>query len=228
MEDQRFAAIADAPRRAMQTRIAARFRRRAHRVYTRFKLALDPVFEAVGDLNDASDRPLLDIGCGLGLLGLYLRERGFRGQYLGLDTDASKVCEAAHVARDIPEFTVKVGDAAVGLPEFSGDIALIDVLHYLGAADQRRLLHDAAARVSPTGRLIVRSVLRARHWRFRATVWEEHLARTVGWTPGAAYYPALEDIEAPLRAAGMRVESHPLWGRTPFNSYLIVASRDAS
>jgi hypothetical protein len=35
----------------------------------------------------------------------------------------------------------------------------------------------------------------------------------------------MEEIRVPLAAAGLTVEIKPLWGRTPFNSYLVVARR---
>ncbi|HET6545731.1 MAG TPA: class I SAM-dependent methyltransferase [Rhodanobacteraceae bacterium] len=207
-------------------RTVARFRLHRHRWYARCKLAADPVFAATAAiLLQHDERALLDIGCGLGLLGIYLRERGHRGAYRGLDFDAPKIAEARRAAQDLSEFAVEVGDADAGLPEFCGDVALIDVLHYLSADAQVRLLRNAAARVDRDGCLIVRNVLRERHWRFRATALEEWFAHVLHWTPGAAHFPNFEEIAMPLRAAGFSVRARALWGHTPFNSYLIVARR---
>ena len=48
----------------------------------------------------------------------------------------------------------------------------------------------------------------------------------IRWMPrGALHYPALEELRAPLAEAGLTVEVTPLWGGTPFNSYLVVARR---
>jgi len=42
---------------------------------------------------------------------------------------------------------------------------------------------------------------------------------------GAQHYPSTEELRPPLEAAGLAVSMGPLFGRTPFNSYLLVARR---
>ena len=214
------------PQDAIPARIAARYRRPSHRSYIRSKLRWDPLFAAVAPLLVDSPRALLDIGCGLGLLGQYLRERGFRAAYHGLDLDAQKIDEARRAA-DVARFDLDFADGtADSLPAFSGDVALLDVLHYMPADAQRRVLVEAAARVANGGMLVIRNVLRDRSWRFRITVLQERLARLLGWMRSPlGDFPQREDIEAPLREMGMAVRVKPLWGRTPFNSYLFVAQR---
>ncbi|MFL6595491.1 MAG: class I SAM-dependent methyltransferase, partial [Chthoniobacterales bacterium] len=46
------------------------------RHYVGSKLRRDGVFAAAYELLRDSDQPILDIGCGVGLLPFYLRERG--------------------------------------------------------------------------------------------------------------------------------------------------------
>jgi hypothetical protein len=112
------------------------------------------------------------------------------------------------------------------LPPFSGDVALIDVLHYLPEGLQLQALTNAASRVAPGGTLVIRNVLRDASWRFRVTVAEERFLALLGWMRFAtAHFPRREDIESPLAALGFDVRVEPLWGGTPFNSYLIVARR---
>ncbi len=216
--------------RAAARRIGARFQRRWHRDYASSKLRLDPAYGAVSELIDGSGMGLLDIGCGLGLLGFHLREYGFTGTYLGVDFDTAKIAEARRVsAEHALGLEFKDGDARA-LPAFSGHVVLLDVLHYLDQADQQALLREAATRVAPGAMLILRNVLRTPGWRFRATVLEEWFLHASRWmrTP-ARHYPLKEEIEAPLRAAGFTVDVQPLWGKTPFNSFFIVARRtDAS
>lgn len=213
-------------RAAAIERIVARYRRWRHRRYVRGKLKWDPLFEAAVPLFEGSTRPLLDIGCGLGLLGQYLREAGVRAPYVGVDPDGAKIEEARAAAMagalDIDFATI---DAA-SLPPFEGDVVLIDVLHYLPEARQQQALANAAARVAPGGMLLIRNVLRDASWRFRVTVAEERFAAALGWMRFATgHFPRREDIESPLAALGFDVRVEPLWGGTPFNSYLIVARR---
>jgi len=210
--------------REIARRVANRYRRPWHRDYARSKLRLDPAYAFVADIV-VDGMPLLDVGCGLGLLGFYLRERGWRGAYLGVDFDAPKIAEARRAANGQRDLAFDDG-AAQRLPGFHGHVALLDVLHYLEREEQVALLREAAARVAPGAALVVRSVLRDRGWRFRATVIEEWFLHALRWMPSPAkHYPVREDIERPLRDAGLVVEVHPLWGNTPFNSFVIVARR---
>jgi 2-polyprenyl-3-methyl-5-hydroxy-6-metoxy-1,4-benzoquinol methylase len=208
--------------------IAGRFRRPWHRDYVRNKLRFDPVYAATASVVAAGDTPLLDVGCGLGLLGFYLRERGFRAPYRGLDFDVKKIAVAREVSARC-QAQLAFDDADAGeLPPFAGHVAVLDVLHYLPAAAQQHLLRDAAARVAPGAALILRNVLRERTWRFRATVLEEYLLYATRWMRSpAVHYPEREEIERPLREAGLVIDLRPLWGNTPFNSFLAVARRPA-
>lgn len=215
--------------RIIARRIAERFRRPWHRDYVRNKLRFDPVYAAAAAVVAEGDWPLLDVGCGLGLLGFYLRERGFRAQYRGLDFDAKKIAVAREVSeRCGAQLAFDDGDAGE-LPRFTGHVALLDVLHYLPAAAQQHLLREAAARVAPGAALILRNVLRERSWRFRATVLEEHLLYATRWMRSpAVHFPRREEVERPLQDAGLVIDLRPLWGNTPFNSFLAVARRPLS
>lgn len=217
--------MTDAANEAIIARISARYRLHPHRSYARGKLRWDPVFMAAASLFAESRHALLDIGCGLGLLGQYLRERGRRAPYRGLDLDAGKIDAARAAASGGLELRFTTG-SAMSMPAFRGDVALVDLLHYLPADAQRRALADAAERVAADGVLMIRSVLRDRSWRFRTTLLEERLARMIGWMRyPTGYFPRREDIEAQLQAMGFTTKVSPLWGRTPFNSYLFVARR---
>jgi 2-polyprenyl-3-methyl-5-hydroxy-6-metoxy-1,4-benzoquinol methylase len=217
----------DVPEEAIVARIAARYRLRRHRSYVRSKLRWDPLFAGVAPLFVGSSRPLLDIGCGLGLLGQYLRERGFRAPYLGLDLDERKIEEARLAASgDGLDLEFAAGSAA-SLPGFLGDVALLDVLHYMPAEAQQRTLVEVASRVAPDGILVIRNVLKDGSWRFAATVAQERFSGALGWMRfPACHFPEREEIESPLRAMGFATHVVPLWGRTPFNSYLFVARRE--
>ena len=60
--------------------------------YSLSKLAMDPLYEAVPGA--FGDEPVLDLGCGIGLLLHCLRAGGRQLPYVGVDTDALKI-EAA-------------------------------------------------------------------------------------------------------------------------------------
>ena len=93
--------------------------------------------------------PILDVGCGVGLLAFYLRERACRQPVLGLDVDARKIRYGGEIAADhYDDSRASPHDVAERLPVFSGNVALFDVLHYLPAAAQTALLFPSRRTVS--------------------------------------------------------------------------------
>lgn len=189
------------------------------------KLWADPVYAAAFEVLKAAPAPVLDIGCGLGLFEFYLRERGFAGALAGSDYDGPKIRRARRTAaRAYPDIAFTEGDAldAQGADE-DGHVVIFDVLHYLGQADQTRLLERAAARVAPGAYCIIRDTPRGDNWRFRVTQGGEMLGHVTRWLKGSVvHYPSIAEVTAPFRAQGFGVEVRPLWGRTPFHSYLFV------
>lgn len=196
------------------------------RAFVAVKLACDPVYQAMAEARGSSTLPLIDIGCGIGLLAHYLHGVGRLHGYRGFDHDARKI-ETASAAVKRGGFdgnvTLECGDAVADGGD-RGDVALLDVLHYLPRERQPHLLGAAAAMVADNGVLVLRNVVRQPNWRFRLTVWEEHLLEKSGWIPGGAqHYPDADEIRTPLEQAGLKVSMRPLRGRTPYNSYLLVA-----
>ena len=205
--------------------ISERFPGRWLQGYVRGKLNSDPVYGAAADLIIANTLPVLDVGCGIGLFAHYLRLMGCDADYLGIDLDAKKIRIAKDAAGE--DRSMRFEDIPCeALPAWQGNVVILDTLHYLAAATQQRLLWDAATRVVPGAALIIRSVLRDRSWRFGITRFEELFMHSVRWMPhGVQHYPDREELQAPLLEAGLTVQIDPLWGHTPFNSYLVVARR---
>jgi SAM-dependent methyltransferase len=207
-------------------RIAGYFPSRWLAGYARGKLRTDPVYRASFERLSISTQPLLDIGCGTGLHAFYLRERGFKPGILGIDVDTAKIEAGRRIASEHYEnIELRVGDGAA-LPEFSGHVSMLDVLHYFAPEVQQRLLKDIAARVAPGAFCILRLTPRDGSWRFRATQLLESFARGIGWmTRPAVTFPTLESVAACFPALEFEHEIRPLWGRTPFNSWLLAFRR---
>lgn len=212
--------------RRTRQHIANRYDGRLQRGYVRGKLASDPVYAAVAGALAGSTLPLLDIGCGIGLLGQYLHAQGHAAACVGVDHDPRKIA-AGRRAVERAGLTAAIDlhcANARELPPLQGHVAILDVLHYLSAADQLALLQEAIRHLAPRGRLIIRNVLRERNWRFQATRLEEFLLHASGWIRGGPkHYPAAAELRRPLESAGLDLRIQPLRGRTPFNSFLIVA-----
>jgi len=134
-------------------RIARLYQGHLQRSYVRGKLASDPVYAAVAARIGGTALPLLDIGCGIGLLGQYLHAQGHDQPYLGLDHDPRKIEAGQRAAQRAGlDAVMRLQHADVAeLPPQQGHVALLDVLHYLPAARQPTLLRDAARHLSPQG-----------------------------------------------------------------------------
>ena len=207
-------------------RIARRFPKRWLIGYAVGKLRFDPAYRAVLDRVGGTALPVLDIGCGMGLLAFYLREHGFTPAIMGLDVDEAKIQRANRIAREHHEgITFQTADA-LALPEFSGHITMLDVLHYLPPAEQSRVLCEAAHRIAPGGTCIIRTTPRDGSARFRCTLAIERLAQAISWmTRAPQSFPTLEEISRHFPESHFTREIRPLWGRTPFNSWLLAFRR---
>ena len=207
-------------------RVAALFRARWLRHYVSSKLRSDPVFAAVYELLKDSTQPIFDVGCGVGLLAFYLRERGVEAPVLGLDTDGRKIRQGVEAARKYRGVELVEHDVRNALPAFSGNVALLDVVHYLAPADQRVLLTELAARVAPGGLLLLRDAPREPTARFWLTYAGEIFAQTISWNIGAPlHFPTRESIDAAFASEEFTREERPAWGGTPFNNRLFVFRR---
>lgn len=198
-----------------------------NRNYVSSKLKTDPLYSALLENVRDSPLPLLDLGCGMGLSALYLRTHGVEIPIHGLDYDERKIDEAKRVASasGYKDLTFAFHDARRGIPSHAGNVSILDILQFFTPTEQETLLREAADRVAPGGRLIIRSGLRDDSWRFKVTVAGDLLAKASFWMKAApTHYPSAEDFERILSPFG-KVSISPLWGGTPFNNHLIVLSR---
>ena len=204
--------------------LARSFPKRWTRHYVAAKLKSDPLYEAVLAELDGSSLPLLDLGCGVGLLAFYLRDSGCAFPIRSFDYDGGKIVEANRLAaqRGDEQLDFAEHDARKGLPEHAGNVTILDILQFFSLDEMRELLVAAAQRVTPGGKLIMRSGLRDSSWRFRITVAGDLLAKLTFWMKAApTAYPTADFLRETLEPYG-RVRIEPLWGSTPFNNHLIV------
>lgn len=210
-------------------RVAARFAERWLRIYAGRKLRSDPLFPAAFELFRASSQPLVDLGCGIGLLAFYLRERNFLAPICGLDRDGRKIERAQAVAESVYH-DLRFIEQDVREPIApTGNIVLFDLLHYLPPNEQASLLERLAARVAPGGMLVIRDCPRDRSARFWLTHLAERFAQTTTWNlKGPLHFPTRERICAAFDDEQFSRTVTPLWGRTPFNNHLFIFRRRAA
>jgi 2-polyprenyl-3-methyl-5-hydroxy-6-metoxy-1,4-benzoquinol methylase len=211
-------------------RVASRFHSQVLRRYVASKMRTDPVYPAVYELMRASAEPVLDAGCGIGLLAFYLRERGFQNPILALDRDQRKIREANRIAEtNYRELVFHEHDVQKRLLPFSGNVAVLDLLHYLPPENQKRLLRRLVDHVARGAVLVLRDCPRDRSARFWLTYLAEKFAQGISWNVATPlYFPSRESICENFRAEEFNRETKPLWGRTPFNNHLFTFQRRVS
>jgi 2-polyprenyl-3-methyl-5-hydroxy-6-metoxy-1,4-benzoquinol methylase len=211
-------------------RVASRFSQRWLRNYVRGKLRRDRIYQAAYELLRTSAAPILDVGCGVGLLAFYLRERACRQPVLGLDIDARKILHGSKIAAGhYREVDLRVHDVGKTIPDFAGNVILFDVLHYLPSARQKALLGHLAECVEPGGVLIIRDCPRETRPRYWITWLAEKFAQAISWNVDTAlHFPSRSSIDKVFDVAEFDRESRPLWGASPFNNHIFIFRRRAA
>jgi SAM-dependent methyltransferase len=198
-------------------RLAALYDRRSLQGYVRWKVRTDPAYSAVRDALRGRTEPVVDLGCGVGLLPFYLREHGHAARMIGIDFDQRKIDVARKAAEHYGGIEFIAGDARAALP-IGHDVVILDILHYFDTASQQTILGNAAR---AGGVIVMRQGIRDGSWRYRLTALVDGLARVFRWMKAERLnFPTREEIVAAF--ADFDAEVRPLWGRMPYNSYLFV------
>ena len=213
--------------RLIAKRIAARYKRHFHYRYAKIKLQTDPLYESVSQVLEPARGDIIDIGCGLGLLGHFLRIRGVDNPYWGFDYDVPKIEAAIEAARNEPRMSFRVGDAREKISEdFQGNVTLLDMLQFLSEEDLEALLNQVAGWIAPDGVLVIRNCIDDGSWRFGVTETCDRISNWLAWMKGAPRsYPTIARLNEILELHGLKGECKPMWGRTPFSNYLFVYRR---
>lgn len=196
--------------------------------YVRAKLGSDPLYPGVIDALRGSSAPLLDLGCGLGLLAHALRDAGLALPYRGIDNDAGKIARAARAAQraGLAAASFDALDLTCGLPAHRGNVALLDVLQFVPRDAKAGVLDAIVAMLSPGAKFVIRTGFDDGSRRARVTRAVDVLARVIGWMNAAPrHYPERDWLHAHLADAGLQVAMRSLSGNTPFNNWLVVAHR---
>ncbi len=192
------------------------------RGYIKGKLNADPVFnKGLAALEGKSGR-IIDLGCGLGLFALWLREHGCQRPVLGCDLGLWKVEAGSQAARQLGMKDIELlhRDMTQTPLGHASAICAFDVLHYLPAVEQEFLVRSLAAAARGGALVLIRTGVRGLGWRSAITLLEEYWTRVTGWIRGGEVnFPELERLITAFKKEGCSVNAEPLWGKTPFSSH---------
>lgn len=154
---------------------------------------------------------VLEVGCGHGLLSLYLALVGPGRSVTGVDIDIHKIALAADAAAHLHPGEADVAFAVVAPDGFAPGtydaIVIADVLYLLAADARQALLARCVEHLAPGGVLLVKETDRRPRWKGTITVAQEWLAtRVLRITEGdEVTFAAPSVFVDQLRAAGLAV-----------------------
>jgi 2-polyprenyl-3-methyl-5-hydroxy-6-metoxy-1,4-benzoquinol methylase len=184
-------------------------------------------FRAVAAQMPASG-PLLDVGCGHGLLSLLLALGSPDRQVTGIDVDDAKLAaaRAAAVAGGLAATFGPAEDGKLPAGPWAG-IAIVDVLYLLSAPDQRALLGACAEALEPGGTLVVKEMAPAPRWKATwNTVQETAAVKVLGITAGEEFtFLSPADLAEAMAAGGLTVTDRPLHRGYPHPHHLLVGRK---
>lgn len=180
---------------------------RGDRFHVRFRWWTCP-FEAIEAQVPAAGR-VLEVGCGHGLLSLYLALSSPDRSVVGVDIDEHKIALAGRAADHLRPDEADATFATVAPTGFAAGrydaIVIADVLYLLGADARRALLAQCVEHLDDGGVLLVKETDRLPRWKGAITVAQERLAtRVLRITEGdeVSFAPPSEFVEQ-LRHAGL-------------------------
>jgi 2-polyprenyl-3-methyl-5-hydroxy-6-metoxy-1,4-benzoquinol methylase len=216
--------VADSPRRRVVSLFrGAPFTARAH---VAVRWATCP-FPAVAAQLPPGGR-ILEVGCGHGLLALYLALESPDRQVVGIDVDDGKLAAARAAGQGAGlavTFEVAVGGDLPAGP-WAG-IAIVDVLYLLAADDQRSLLRSCGEALAPGGVLAVKEMALVPRWKARWNTLQETAAvKVLGITEGEELtFLSPADMAAAMAAGGLTVRDRPIHRGYPHPHHLLVGHK---
>jgi 2-polyprenyl-6-hydroxyphenyl methylase/3-demethylubiquinone-9 3-methyltransferase len=167
--------------------------------------------------------PVLDVGCGHGLVSNLLALTGPGRRVLGIDLDERKVAAARQTIGARTNVRFEVGDAARLPPGEYCAVTIADVMYLIPEAQQRTIIASIAGALTPGGVLVWKSQIRQPRWKYAITYAQEWLMTRLGPTHGAGLFfmDRAESLDA-LRAAGLRPAAVPMPSMRPYTDILFL------
>jgi SAM-dependent methyltransferase len=169
---------------------------------------------------------IVDLGCGFGMLTLYLALLSQTRQVRGIDISYRRLEAARFVSAHIHNIAFEYSDLLQYPFEICHCILLIDTLHYFPVPAQNRLLEKCYECIRPGGRLLLRDSNKDSRFRHFITRFHETVMTRSGFTKGEMLcFRGFAELKNYLEGLGFSVEALPMWDRTPFADTLLICSK---
>lgn len=184
------------------------------------------------------DGRVLEIGCGHGVLSLYLALCSPRRRVVGVDIDRDKLDLARRAAAALADLVAPDPAPSVTFEHADGGrvpagpwdaIVIADVLYLLDVDTRHALLDAAVSTLAPGGSLVLKETDRRPRWKRTFTVAQELLATQVlRITEGDTVdFERPEEVVARLRARGLEVVARRIDQGYLHPHHLVVGRRPA-
>ncbi|MEW5945537.1 MAG: class I SAM-dependent methyltransferase [bacterium] len=172
---------------------------------------------------------VLDFGCGMGQLAVFLKIAGEGREVYGCDTSPRRI----EIARKASEGLTGIHFTSAAEPPPGGWNAVIffDSLHYLPEREQDGLVLEQCERILPGGVLLIRDVHVKAFMKFSIAFLHENVMVRSGFTPTPSkrlYFRNMDDFKKLLSGRGFTVDMAPPPLLHPYADYLIVAAKPVS
>ena len=198
--------------------------------FARGKLRHYPLFRHLAkEILPLERGTVLDLGCGRGLLFAWLAAAGEAPLHAGVELHGIELrADLVDVARRALGARARIDRADIRDVEIpkAAVIVLADVLQYLSAAEQDRVLERSARALEAGGVLLLREADAEAGLRFHITEWTE---RVVGAARGTLWqklhYRGAREWRDALARLGLAVTAAPSYEGTPFANVLYAARK---
>ncbi len=168
------------------------------RMFARFKIKLDPMFNEIDKILDNPSR-VIDIGCGYGIPAAWILDKYPYAKFFGLDPDPERVRIANKILGE--SGVVKQGYSPA-IPKTNGDVdtaMMLDMLHYLNDKELYQAFGNICSVLSNKGKLIIRVTLPLK---VPAPWYRRIESMQIRMRNGSHYYRPLGEILHALQESG--------------------------
>jgi 2-polyprenyl-3-methyl-5-hydroxy-6-metoxy-1,4-benzoquinol methylase len=170
---------------------------------------------------------ILDLGCGFGMLSMYLALSSQARLVRGIDISNIRLRTAKFVSGQVQNVAFECGDFLKYTFQEPHCILLIDALHYFPASVQNRLLRKCHTHIRPGGRLLVRDPDMDKKFRHLVTTFHETIMTKSGFTKADMLcFRSFIELTRYIEGLGFLVDVIPMWHKTPFADTLLVCTKE--